>query len=299
MTSTKHLVQKLTTCDLPFDIYYTNLGGIRSRRVTNLWMIDGYYEIQAALRENREPNLKPWVTHSEVHIYHDIMVALGADPATTEQSFKRAVEAREQYRGRQGQRVEHNGRVIKERSIQSIDPLLTNAETFKVKVRKEPKKEWVGLPADEDEVNSDLVESNEQTESTVVVEVSQTTVVDPDTNFDNAVVTTTAGEPVVAEDGVLVDGAEVVHSNLEITTREVEDPYAYARNSESGEVAEVSSVTAFHELAAILTEECPYYWSMKTETMESRPVAIQTLSEETPLSGSVKSDDTASVNHSV
>ena len=246
LKSKKHLVEKLTTCDLPFDIYYTNLGGIRSRRVTNLWMIDGYYEIQAALRENREPNLKPWVTHSEVHIYHDIMVALGADPATTEQSFKRAVEAREQYRGRQGQRVEHNGRVIKERSIQSIDPLLTNAETFKVKVRKEPKKEWVGLPADEDVVNSDLVDSKEQTDSTVVVEVSQTTVVDPDTNFDNAVVTTIAGEPVVAEDGVLVDGAEVVHSNLEITTREVEDPYAYARGSDDSkeETSDKSSDTA-------------------------------------------------------
>ena len=142
--------------------------------------------------------------------------------------------------------VEHNGRVIKERSIQSIDPLLTNAETFKVKVRKEPKKEWVGLPADEDVVNSDLVDSNEQTESTVVVEVSQTTVVDPDTNLDNAVVTTIAGEPVVAEDGVLVDGAKVVHSNLEITTREVEDPYAYARGSDDSkeETSDKSSDTA-------------------------------------------------------
>ena len=257
LKSKKHLVEKLTTCDLPFDIYYTNLGGIRSRRVTNLWMIDGYYEIQAALRENREPDLKPWVTHSEQHIYHDIMVALGADPATTEQSFKRAVETREQNRGRQRPRVEHNGRVIKERSIQSIDPLLTNTDTFKVKVREEPKKVWVGLPADEDEVDKSSVESVEvpveRTESSVAVETAsgdeavmggtvQTTIIDPDTNFDSAVVTTIGGEPVVvttvsggpvvAEDGVLIDGAEVVHKDLETTTQEAADPYAYARGSE-------------------------------------------------------------------
>lgn len=247
LKSKKHLVEKLTTCDLPFDIYYTNLGGIRSRRVTNLWMIDGYYEIQAALRENREPDLKPWVTHSEQHIYHDIMVALGADPTTTEQSFKRAVETREQNRGRQRPRVEHNGRVIKERSIQSIDPMLTNTDTFKVKVREEPKKEWVGLPADEDVADKSSVESVEvpveQTESSVAVETAsgdeavvgetvQTTIIDPDTNFDSAVVTTITGEPVVAEDGVLTDGAEVVHNGLEITTQEAADPYAYARGSD-------------------------------------------------------------------
>lgn len=246
LKSKKHLVEKLTTCDLPFDIYYTNLGGIRSRRVTNLWMIDGYYEIQAALRENREPDLKPWVTHSEQHIYHDIMVALGADPATTEQSFKRAVETREQNRGRQRPRVEHNGRVIKERSIQSIDPLLTNTDTFKVKVREEPKKEWVGLPADEDETDKATASSTEvmatETESVesaeataveaVVGETEQTTIIDPDTNFDGAVVTTISGEPVVAEDGVLIDGAEVVHKDLETTTVEAEDPYAYARGSD-------------------------------------------------------------------
>ena len=246
LKSKKHLVEKLTTCDLPFDIYYTNLGGIRSRRVTNLWMIDGYYEIQAALRENREPDLKPWVTHSEQHIYHDIMVALGADPTTTEQSFKRAVETREQNRARQRSRVEHNGRVIKERSIQSIDPLLTNTDIFKVKVREEPKKVWVGLPADEDEVDKTTVSSTEvlstETESVesveataveaVVGETVQTTVIDPDTNFDSAVVTTIGGEPVVAEDGVLIDGAEVVHKDLETTTLEAADPYAYARGSE-------------------------------------------------------------------
>ena len=247
LKSKKHLVEKLTTCDLPFDIYYTNLGGIRSRRVTNLWMIDGYYEIQAALRENREPDLKPWVTHSEQHIYHDIMVALGADPTTTEQSFKRAVETREQNRGRQRPRVEHNGRVIKERSIQSIDPLLTNTDTFKVKVREEPKKVWVGLLADEDETDKSSVESVEvpveQTESSVAVETAsgdevvvgetvQTTIIDPDTNFDSAVVTTITGEPVVAEDGVLIDGAEVAHNGLENTTVEAADPYAYARGSE-------------------------------------------------------------------
>lgn len=247
LKSKKHLVEKLTTCDLPFDIYYTNLGGIRSRRVTNLWMIDGYYEIQAALRENREPDLKPWVTHSEQHIYHDIMVALGADPTTTEQSFKRAVETREQNRSRQRPRVEHNGRVIKERSIQSIDPMLTNTDTFKVKVREEPKKVWVGLPADEDEADKSSVESAEvpveQTESSVAVETAsgdeavvgetvQTTIIDPDTNFDSAVVTTISGEPVVAEDGVLIDGAEVVHNGLEITTQEAADPYAYARGSD-------------------------------------------------------------------
>ena len=247
LKSKKHLVEKLTTCDLPFDIYYTNLGGIRSRRVTNLWMIDGYYEIQAALRENREPDLKPWVTHSEQHIYHDIMVALGADPATTEQSFKRAVETREQNRGRQRMRVEHNGRVIKERSIQSIDPMVTNTDSFKVKVREEPKKVWVGLPADEDEADKSSVESAEvpveQTESSVAVETAsgdevvvgetvQTTIIDPDTNFDSAAVTTITGEPVVAEDGVLIDGAEVVHNGLEITTQEAADPYAYARGSE-------------------------------------------------------------------
>lgn len=247
LKSKKHLVEKLTTCDLPFDIYYTNLGGIRSRRVTNLWMIDGYYEIQAALRENREPDLKPWVTHSEQHIYHDIMVALGADPTTTEQSFKRAVETREQNRGRQRMRVEHNGRVIKERSIQSIDPMVTNTDSFKVKVREEPKKVWVGLPADEDEADKSSVESAEvpveQTESSVAVETAsgdevvvgetvQTTIIDPDTNFDSAVVTTITGEPVVAEDRVLIDGAEVVHNGLEITTQEAADPYAYARGSE-------------------------------------------------------------------
>lgn len=255
LKSKKHLVEKLTTCDLPFDIYYTNLGGIRSRRVTNLWMIDGYYEIQAALRENREPDLKPWVTHSEQHIYHDIMVALGADPTTTEQSFKRAVETREQNRGRQRPRVEHNGRVIKERSIQSIDPLLTNTDAFKVKVREEPK------PADEDVTDKSSVESVEapveQTESSVAVETAsgdeavvgetvQTTIIDPDTNFDSAVVTTITGEPVVAEDGVLVDGAEAVHSGLEITTREAADPYAYARGSDDvkEEVSDKSSDTA-------------------------------------------------------
>ena len=261
LKSKKHLVEKLTTCDLPFDIYYTNLGGIRSRRVTNLWMIDGYYEIQAALRENREPDLKPWVTHSEQHIYHDIMVALGADPTTTEQSFKRAVETREQNRGRQRPRVEHNGRVIKERSIQSIDPLLTNTDTFKVKVREEPKKVWVGLPADEDEVGKSSVESVEvpveRTESSVAVETAsgdeavvgemvQTTIIDPDTNFDSAVVTTIGGEPVVAEDGVLIDGAEVVHKDLETTTLEAADPYAYARGSDDvkEEVSDKSSDTA-------------------------------------------------------
>lgn len=260
LKSKKHLVEKLTTCDLPFDIYYTNLGGIRSRRVTNLWMIDGYYEIQAALRENREPDLKPWVTHSEQHIYHDIMVALGADPATTEQSFKRAVETREQNRGRQRSRVEHNGRVIKERSIQSIDPLLTNTDTFKVKVREEPKKEWVGLPADEDEADKATDSSTEvlttETESvesvdlTAVEEASgetvQATIIGPDTNFDSAVVTTVAGEPVVAEDGVLTDGAEVVHNGLKTTTVEVADPYAYARGSDDvkEEVSDKSSDTA-------------------------------------------------------
>lgn len=259
LKSKKHLVEKLTTCDLPFDIYYTNLGGIRSRRVTNLWMIDGYYEIQAALRENREPDLKPWVTHSEQHIYHDIMVALGADPTTTEQSFKRAVETREQNRGRQRPRVEHNGRVIKERSIQSIDPMLTNTDAFKVKVREEPKKEWVGLPADEDVTDKSSVESAEvpieQTEpvesveatavEAVVGETAQTTIIDPDTNFDSAVVTTVTGEPVVAEDGVLIDGAEVVHNGLEITTLEAADPYAYARGSEDDkeEVSDKSSDT--------------------------------------------------------
>lgn len=260
LKSKKHLVEKLTTCDLPFDIYYTNLGGIRSRRVTNLWMIDGYYEIQAALRENREPDLKPWVTHSEQHIYHDIMVALGADPTTTEQSFKRAVETREQNRGRQRPRVEHNGRVIKERSIQSIDPLLTNTDAFKVKVREEPKKEWVGLPADEDVADKSSVESAEvpveQTESSVAVETAsgdeavvgetvQTTIIDPDTNFDSAVVTTITGEPVVAEDGVLIDGAEVAHNGLEITTQEAADPYAYARGSDDvkEEVSDKSSDT--------------------------------------------------------
>lgn len=259
LKSKKHLVEKLTTCDLPFDIYYTNLGGIRSRRVTNLWMIDGYYEIQAALRENREPDLEPWVTHSEPHIYHDIMVALGADPTTTEQSFKRAVEAREQNRGRQRPRVEHNGRVIKERSIQSIDPLLTNADTFKVKVREEPKKVWVGLPADEDEAEKATASSTEvlatetgsveSVEATAVEaevgETVQTTIIDPDTNFDSAVVTTITGEPVVAEDGVLIDGAEVVHNGLEITTQEAADPYAYARGSDDvkEEVSDKSSDT--------------------------------------------------------
>ena len=260
LKSKKHLVEKLTTCDLPFDIYYTNLGGIRSRRVTNLWMIDGYYEIQAALRENREPDLKPWVTHSEQHIYHDIMVALGADPTTTEQSFKRAVETREQNRGRQRPRVEHNGRVIKERSIQSIDPLLTNTDIFKVKVREEPKKVWVGLPADEDEVDKSSVESVEvpveRTESSVAVETAsgdeavmgetvQATIIDPDTNFDSAVVTTIGCEPVVAEDGVLIDGAEVIHSDIKITTPESADPYAYAREPDgvNEEVSDKSSDT--------------------------------------------------------
>lgn len=259
LKSKKHLVEKLTTCDLPFDIYYTNLGGIRSRRVTNLWMIDGYYEIQAALRENREPDLKPWVTHSEQHIYHDIMVALGADPATTEQSFKRAVETREQNRGRQRPRVEHNGRVIKERSIQSIDPLVTNTDSFKVKVREEPKKEWVGLPADEDADDKSSVESVEvsveQTESVESVEATsveavpgetvQTTIIDPDTNFDSAVVTTITGESVTEEDGVLIDGAEVVHNGPEIATLEAADPYAYARGTDDvkEEVSDKSSDT--------------------------------------------------------
>ena len=259
LKSKKHLVERMTTCDLPFDIYYTNLGGIRSRRVTNLWMIDGYYEIQAALRENREPDLKRWVTHSEQHIYHDIMVALGADPATTEQSFKRAVETREQNRSRQRPRVEHNGRVIKERSIQSIDPMLTNTDTFKVKVREEPKKEWVGLPEDEGEdgkatdssteVLVTEIESTESVETTAVEAVVggtvQATIIDPDMNFDSAVVTTISGEPVVAEDGVLIYGAEVVHSDLKITTLESADPYAYAREPDgvNGEISDKSSDT--------------------------------------------------------
>ena len=137
--------------------------------------------------------------------------------------------------------------MIKERSIQSIDPLLTNTDTFKVKVREEPKKVWVGLPADEDEVDKSSVESVEvpveRTESSVAVETASgdeavmgetvhTTIIDPDMNFDSAVVTTVSGGPVVAEDGVLIDGAEVVHNGLEITTQEAADPYAYARGSD-------------------------------------------------------------------
>ena len=170
------------------------------------------------------------------------------------------METREQNRARQRPRVEHNGRVIKERSIQSIDPLLTNTDTFKVKVREEPKKVWVGLPADEDGVDKSSVESVEvpveRTESSVAVETAsgdeavmgetvQTTIIDPDTNFDSAVVTTIGGEPVVAEDGVLIYGAEVVHSDIKITTPESADPYAYAREPDgvNGEISDKSSDT--------------------------------------------------------
>jgi hypothetical protein len=125
--------------------------------------------------------------------------------------------------------------------------MVTNTDSFKVKVREETKKEWVGLPADEDAADKSSVESVEvpveQTESSVAVETAsgdevvvgetvQTTIIDPDTNFDSAVVTTITGEPVVAEDRVLIDGAEVVHNGLEITTQEAADPYAYARGSE-------------------------------------------------------------------
>lgn len=245
LKSKKHLASLMIECTLPFDIYYTNLGGIRSRRATNLWLVEGYYEIQKALQENREPVLTPWVTHNDQHIYHDIMVALGADPSQTEQLFKRAVESREAHRVRQRPRPENTGRVIKERSIQSIDPLMTNTDTFKVKVREEPKKVWVGLPADEDEIDkaadsstevlSTETESVESVETTAVEAVAgetvQTTIIDPDTNFDSAVVTTITGESVVAEDGVLIDGAEVVHNSPEIATVEVADPYAYARGT--------------------------------------------------------------------
>lgn len=298
----RSIVTQLIECELPFDIYYTNRGGIRSRRSTNLWLLDGYYEIQKAFRENREPDLKPWITHPEQHIYHDIMVALGADPEQTEQLFQKAVEARESYRVRQRPRPEQNGRVIKERAIQSIDP----SDGFKVKVRdaaKDSGPEVKSDPAEESPEGSDVINTTDVDQPVVAVIVSSafteditiqsevsvveesplsetTTVVDAGADLDAAVVTTITDEPVASEDGVLVEGAVVSRQDdLKIQTQAALDPYAYARNSEGGEVAEVSS--------------------MKTATMESRPAAIQTLSEETPLSGSVKSDDTASVNHSV
>ena len=66
--------------------------------------------------------------------------------------------------------------------------------------------------------------------------------------------------------------------DLKIQTQTALDPYAYARNSEGGEVAEVSS--------------------METAVVE-KSAAVQIKTEEIPLSGSENSYDAASVNHAV
>lgn len=292
----RSIATQLIECELPFDIYYTNRGGIRSRRSTNLWLLDGYYEIQKAFRENREPDLKPWITHPEQHIYHDIMVALGADPEQTEQLFQKAVEVRESYRVRQRPRPEQNGRVIKERAIQSIDP----SDGFKVKVRDTGKdaasetksvQEAEGLETAATElpivtttVSSAFTDDIKIQSEISVVEESPlsetTTVVDAGADLDAAVVTTITGEPVASEDGVLVEGAVVSRQDdLKIQTQTALDPYAYARSSEDGEVAEVSS--------------------METAVVESQFAAVQIKTEEIPLSGSENSYDAASVNHAV
>ena len=292
----RSIVTQLIECELPFDIYYTNRGGIRSRRSTNLWLLDGYYEIQKAFRENREPDFKPWITHPEQHIYHDIMVALGADPEQTEQLFLKAVEVRESFRVRQRPRREQNGRVIKERAIQSIDP----SDGFKVKVRDTGKdaasetktaQEAEGLetaatelPVVTTTVNTAFTDDIKIQSEISVVEESPlsetTTVVDAGADLDAAVVTTITGEPVASEDGVLVEGAVVSRQDdLKIQTQTALDPYAYARSSEDGEVAEVSS--------------------METAAVESHSATTQIKTEEIPLPGSENSYDAASVNHAV
>ena len=77
-----------------------------------------------------------------------------------------------------------------------------------------------------------------------------------------------------------MEGAVVSRQDdLKIQTQTALDPYAYARSSEGGEVAEVSS--------------------METAVAESQSAAVQIKTEETPLSGSENSYDAASVNHAV
>lgn len=138
--SRRNTVEELRKSKLPFDIYYVNPAGIRVRNHTYLWMLGGYEEIRNAIKEDREPDFTPWITHTEQHIYHDIMVALGVAAEKTEELFKKAIDAHGQKADKVASRPEKKASVVKERQIQSIDP----APGFVVKVRVDPgKKEQV------------------------------------------------------------------------------------------------------------------------------------------------------------
>lgn len=229
----KELTRMLVENPLPFDIYYNNASDIRQRRASNAWLVEVYYEVQAALRENRDIDVSRWVTHKDQHIYHDIMVALGADPDRIEELFNKSIESHRRNTKNQGQKDRKDRqRPVHEREVMNIDPM----PGFKVKVRGQTT-EAVAPKAEAAQVdNSD--EGVVGSETSLPVAAAETTVV-------------ITGDAPATEEGVLVpittdgEGNVVVSSSNTLDSgNSIYDPktaqqeFVIAEESEAQEIEE-------------------------------------------------------------
>lgn len=86
------LKAELTKSTLPFDCYTINTSGIRIRPKFFKWVIFGFEEIRAALRENREPNFDILKDIENSGIYDFVIPStdhVNFDPSKTQRRSKR------------------------------------------------------------------------------------------------------------------------------------------------------------------------------------------------------------------
>lgn len=67
------LYNEIIASTLTFDCYHVNEAGIRIRPSHYKWLIQGLEEIRKALKENREPDYRPFMDNVNVDIYYDVL----------------------------------------------------------------------------------------------------------------------------------------------------------------------------------------------------------------------------------
>jgi hypothetical protein len=67
------LLKSFSESTLPFDYYKTNSSGIRIRPEHFKWFLTGLEELRKAIKENREPNLDPFIDDHSVDLYYHLL----------------------------------------------------------------------------------------------------------------------------------------------------------------------------------------------------------------------------------
>jgi hypothetical protein len=86
--SNNQLKEMVIESTLPFQMYYTKVEKemnngkeikyeVKVPHKYSYWLINGYEEIRSALKENREPDITPFMSNSKMPLYQDFADSLG------------------------------------------------------------------------------------------------------------------------------------------------------------------------------------------------------------------------------